>query len=91
MIEQLVMHHRDNPTVIGWQIDNETFSNGASNPDVFEGFCRYLEQKFRTPEELDKAWLLAYSGQSIHDWDELPTRPEALATNLSGPGGGNCG
>lgn len=38
LIKNLVGHYRDNPNVIGWQIDNETSSYGASNPEVFEGF-----------------------------------------------------
>ena len=38
LITHLITHYRDNPAVIGWQIDNETSSYGASNPDVFEHF-----------------------------------------------------
>src|SRR5690348_10381485 len=34
LIRNLVEHYRDNPNVIGWQIDNETSSYGASNRDV---------------------------------------------------------
>ena len=34
LIQHLVEHYRDNPYVIGWQIDNETSAYGASNPDV---------------------------------------------------------
>lgn len=80
IIRKLVTHYRTNPDVIGWQIDNETSSNGASNIDVFDGFRRYLESKFKTPEALDKAWLLQYWGQTIHKWDELPTRDSAQST-----------
>jgi beta-galactosidase len=80
VITNLVTHYRDNPTVIGWQVDNETSSNGASNPDVFEGFRKHLETTFGTPEALNKAWFLQYWGQTIHDWDELPGRDGAQST-----------
>lgn len=40
VITNLVSHYKDNPAVIGWQIDNETGSNGASNDDVFTGLSR---------------------------------------------------
>ena len=39
--------HYGQPTVIGWQIDNETSSYGASNPDVFAHFVEHLKKKFR--------------------------------------------
>src|SRR5271154_5247248 len=80
VIRNLVDHYRDSPTVIGWQIDNETSSYGASNPDVFAGFVDHLKSKFSTPENLNKAWFLNYWGQDIHSWDELPTRDSAQST-----------
>ena len=53
LIRHIVAHYKDNPTVIGWQLDNETYSNGAANLDVFIGFQHYLEKKFGTPEALE--------------------------------------
>jgi beta-galactosidase len=75
LIRELVSHYRDNPTVIGWQLDNETGPNGAANPDVFAAFVRHLQLKFQTPEALDRAWFLNYWGQAIHQWSEMP-RPD---------------
>jgi beta-galactosidase len=80
MIRHIVAHYKDNPTVIGWQIDNETSSYGAANRDVFVGFQHHLEKKFHTPEELSKAWFLNYWGENIHTWEDLPTRDGAQST-----------
>jgi beta-galactosidase len=80
LIRHIVAHYRDNPTVIGWQIDNETSSYDAANPDVFIGFQHYLEKKFVTPEALNKAWFLNYWGEDIHTWEDLPTRDGAQST-----------
>lgn len=80
LIRQIVAHYKDNPHVIGWQIDNETSSYDADNPDVFAGFRRYLEKKFVTPEALSNAWFLNYWGQNIHSWDDLPRREGAQST-----------
>jgi beta-galactosidase len=80
MIRHVVAHYKDNPTIIGWQIDNETSSYDAVNPDVFIGFQHYLEKKFVTPEALSKAWFLNYWGENIHTWEDLPTRDGAQAT-----------
>ena len=80
LIRHIVAHYKDNPTVIGWQIDNETSSYDAANPDVFIGFQHYLEHKFGTPEALSKAWFLNYWGENLHTWEDLPTRDGAQST-----------
>jgi beta-galactosidase len=80
LIRHIVAHYKDNPTVIGWQLDNETSSYDAANPDVFIGFQHYLEKKFGTPEALSKAWFLNYWGENIHTWEDLPTRDGTIST-----------
>jgi beta-galactosidase len=80
LIRKLVEHYRDNPTVIGWQVDNETSSYGASNPDVFAGFVDHLKQKFVTTDNLNKAWGLNYWGQDVNGWKNLPTRDSTIST-----------
>lgn len=81
LIEHLVAHYRNNPDVIGWQIDNETASYGASNHDVFAGFLNHLKEKFVTPENLNKAWFLNYWGQDVNSWEDMPTRDAAQSTS----------
>jgi beta-galactosidase len=80
LIRHIVAHYKDNPTVIGWQLDNETGSYDAANPDVFIGFQHYLEKKFGTPEALSKAWFLNYWGENLHTWEDLPTRDGTIST-----------
>jgi beta-galactosidase len=80
LIRHIVAHYKDNPTVIGWQLDNETGSYDAANPDVFIGFQHYLEKKFGSPEALSKAWFLNYWGENIHRWEDLPTRDGTIST-----------
>ena len=80
LIRNMVEHYRNNPTVIGWQIDNETSSYGAANLDVFVGFRNHLKKKFGTVENLNKAWMLNYWGQDVNTWEELPSRDSATST-----------
>ena len=80
LIRHIVAHYKDNPTVIGWQLDNETSSYEATNPDVFIGFQHYLEKKFVTPEALSKAWFLNYWGENLHTWEDLPKRDGTIST-----------
>ncbi len=81
VITNLVSHYKDQPAVIGWQIDNETGSNGASNRDVFEGFVDHLKEKFGTTAALNKAWFLNYWGEDVNDWADMPTRDNATSTS----------
>jgi len=81
LIANLVQHYKDNPAVIGWQIDNETGAYGASNPDVFDGFVNLLREKFGTTDALNKAWFLNYWGEDVNDWTDMPTRDNATSTS----------
>jgi beta-galactosidase len=81
LIRHIVPHYKNNPAVIGWQLDNETSSYDAANPDVFVGFQHYLEKKFHTPEDLSKAWFLNYWGENLHTWEDLPTREGTISTS----------
>jgi beta-galactosidase len=81
VITNMVSHYKDNPAVIGWQIDNETGPNGASNPDVFAGFVEHLKKKFGSTDALNKAWFLNYWGQDVNDWADVPTRDNATSTS----------
>jgi beta-galactosidase len=72
VIRKIVAHYKDNSAVIGFQVDNETSSGGAANPDVQAGFVSYLQHKFKTIDELNKNWGLNYWGQRLNDWSEIP-------------------
>jgi len=78
VIRKIGEHYRDNPAVIGYQIDNETSSNGTAGANVQAGFVRYLQEKFATVDRLNKLWGLVYWGQSLHDWSEVPPRDGIL-------------
>lgn len=80
LIRNMVTHYRDNPNVIGWQIDNETSSYGASNEDVFTGFVDHLKHKFVTTEVLNKAWGLNYWGEDVNGWENMPPRDSTIST-----------
>lgn len=74
VIRKITEHYRDHRAVIGYQVDNETTSNGTAGANVQTGFVGYLREKFSSVESLNKLWGLVYWGQSLHDWSEVPPR-----------------
>jgi beta-galactosidase len=78
VIRKILEHYKDNPAIIGYQIDNETTSAGAMNADVQAGFVSYLKAKFKTVDELNKVWGLNYWGQRLNNWEEVPQRDGIL-------------
>jgi beta-galactosidase len=78
VIRKITEHYRDNRAVIGYQVDNETTSNGTAGPNVQTGFVGYLREKFASVERLNQIWGLVYWGQSLHDWSEVPPRDGIL-------------
>jgi len=78
VIRKILEYYKDNPAVIGYQIDNETSSADAANPDVQTGFKQYLITKYKTVDQLNKLWGLNYWGQRLNSWDELPPRDGIL-------------
>lgn len=72
VIRKLLAHTAARQCVIGFQIDNETKYYGICGENVQRGFQAYLRKKYKTTEELNRAFILPYWSNSIHDWEELP-------------------
>ena len=72
VIRKLVLHVRNHPQVIGYQIDNETKHYGTAGPNVQAAFRQYLMEKFGTTKKLNETFHLAYWSNSIHRWEDLP-------------------
>lgn len=81
IVEALARHYRDNPDVVGWQIDNE-FNN--ENRECFSDSCRvafrkWLREKYGTLDALNSRWGTRFWSQLYSDWDQidLPFRTPA--------------
>lgn len=77
LIRKMMEHYAKHPAIIGYQVDNETTSNGAANYDYFRGFVDYMKKKYKTTDTLNTLWGLNYWGMTLNDWDEFPTRNNA--------------
>ncbi|MGQ9596129.1 MAG: beta-galactosidase [Thermoproteota archaeon] len=76
IVEALVLHYKDNPNVVGWQIDNEFDVNFCYCENSIVAFRNWLRNKYTSPEELNMACGLIFWGQEYGSWDEVfPPRP----------------
>ncbi|MGN0165345.1 MAG: beta-galactosidase [Lachnospiraceae bacterium] len=72
VIRMLAEHTAPYPCVIGFQIDNETKHYGTASENVQKLFVEYLKDKYKTTEELNRTFGLAYWSNSIHSWEDFP-------------------
>jgi len=76
IVEKMVLHYKDNPNVIGWQIDNEFGCELCYCVNCVKAFRDWLRRKYRSLDELNKACGLIFWGQEYESWDEIyPPRP----------------
>lgn len=78
LVRQILSRFNDHPAVIGYQIDNETSPNGVPTRHTTAAFVERLKKKYKTPDTINKIWGLAYWGQLVDTWDDLPSREGIL-------------
>lgn len=74
IVTALAERFKDNPDVIGYQLDNEFM---AEQPHCYCETCARkfqarLEEKFGTIEELNRRWGMAFWSQTYRSFDEVP-------------------
>ncbi len=73
IVEEMASHFRDNPNVIGWQIDNEfnchineCWSNSCRN-----AFREWLKQRYASLDSLNARWGNAFWSQQYSAWGQI--------------------
>lgn len=76
IVTEMARHYKDNPNVIGWQIDNEF---GNSHFDLChckscrKHFQKWLKSKYITIEQLNKEWGTSFWSQTYDRFEQIPT------------------
>lgn len=80
--EAMAAHFAENPHVIGWQTDNEIhchFSEDHS-PAAAAAFAGYLEERYGTIGNLNRAWGTVFWSQTYDTFGDIPTPRPAHPT-----------
>ncbi len=83
VVRHLVEHVKDQPAVIGFQIDNETKSYHVSGPEVQRGFVDSEKKRFASLEALNHAYGLDYWSNRINSWEDFPSIDGAVNASLT--------
>jgi len=84
VIRKMLEHVKDQPAIIGYQVDNETKAYGTSGPNVQQLFVEYMKEKFKSLDSLNKAFGLDYWSNRINSWDDFPSVNGSINASLTG-------
>jgi beta-galactosidase len=73
IIRQLINRVKNHPAVIGYQTDNETKHYDTSGPNVQLLFVKYMKDKFKTLDAVNKKFGLDYWSNRINSWEDFPS------------------
>ena len=81
MIEKLAERYGDNPTVIGWQLDNEPKGTVDYSENATERFRDWLEEKYGTIDALNEAWGTSFWSMTYNNFDQITLPRISLGMN----------
>jgi beta-galactosidase len=68
---RLLERYAGHPSVIGFQVDNETGTMGAQNPAVVDAFTEHLKRTYGSVDVINELWGLTYWSHRLGDWADL--------------------
>jgi beta-galactosidase len=72
VVTALADHFGKNPTVIGWQLDNEPGNPQQSfDPESERAFQEWLKKRYGTLDELNRVWNGAFWSNRFSDWSQI--------------------
>lgn len=87
IVEKLAQHYSKYENIVAWQLDNEInceCDRYYSESD-HAAFRRYLQNKFKTLDELNKAAGTTFWNQTYTDWSEVHLTRRTNACGLTNP------
>jgi beta-galactosidase len=72
IVQKMGEHYAHHPSVVGWQIDNELGGNDCRCDKCRANFQAWLKSRYRSLDDINRAWGTRFWGQQFHAWDEIP-------------------
>lgn len=72
IVTALAEHYKNNPAVIGFQIDNELGSPYCYDKYCLAAFQDWCRKKYHTLDELNRAWGTVFWGHTYTAWSQIP-------------------
>jgi len=85
IVTQMADHYKDNPAVIGWQIDNE-FGDRCFCDICKTEFHKWLQKRYKTLESLNEKWGTIFWSQIYTDWSQIPVPLNTIRSQNPGLG-----
>jgi beta-galactosidase len=82
VIRKIMEHVKTHPAIIGYQVDNETKSYNSEGPEVQKLFVKYMQEKFKSLDTINKAFGLDYWSNRINNWDDFPSTIGTINASL---------
>lgn len=79
---KLAERYKDHPALVAWHISNE-YGGYCYCDNCAEKFRVWLQKRYGTIEQLNKAWYTSFWGHTFYDWDEIMP-PNALSEEWGG-------
>jgi beta-galactosidase len=67
---KLAKHYKNQPNIVGWHISNE-FGGECYCENCEKAFRVWLKDRYKTLDELNRAWDTAFWSHTFYDWDEI--------------------
>jgi beta-galactosidase len=83
VIRKIMEHVKDHPAIIGYQVDNETKHYNTAGENVQKAFVQYMKDKFKTLDNVNKAFGLDYWSNKINNWEDFPSTVGSINASLN--------
>jgi beta-galactosidase len=83
VIAALIDHVKAHPSVIGYQLDNETKPYNTSGPNVQAAFVQWMRARHPDLAVLNQAFGLDYWSDRINRWEDFPSVNGSINASLS--------
>ncbi len=81
LIEKLAKRYGNNPTVMGWQLDNEPKGTVDYSENATRRFRIWLKKKYGNIDNLNRAWGAAFWSMTYNNFDQITLPRLTLGMN----------